>query len=283
MRLNAAIKNNSVTIVAFIWGFGLIFMPFLRLISDFSTVKSIWPGIIILYLAFKQNKKLRGEAKVSLLSIFYFLIGFLCLATGAAEVLGNNNYIYASLILVGVGHFYLGRWAYQNLDETQDIDLLPGLSQTEFNYEVINFDKVGELLKKVNAGNINALTSGEYKHEISDAVIQAVSEQTLRRTMQKVSLLFTTLDKNKNSLIEQHFKELLAELDESSKHQIYPLLVSNEDYLNYFYDGNLKLQTKVVETLKSIDPNLTTENLEKTYLENNQCAKYWPVVSKYIS
>lgn len=283
MRFDAAIKNNCVTIMAFIWGFGIIVLPFLRLMSDFDTVKSVWPGIIILYLAYKQNNKPRGKAKLSLLSIFYFLVGLIILVTGVAEVLENNNFVYILLIIVGIGHFYLGRWAYQNLDESQDIDLFPGLSQTEINYEVINFDKVSELLNKVNAGNINALTNGEYKNEISDAVIQAVSEQTLRRTMQKVGLLFTTFEENKTSLIEQHFKELLAELDENSMYQIYPLLASSDDYLDYFYDGNSELQIKVAETLKFLDSNLTTDNLEKPYLENNPCAKYWPIISKYIN
>ena len=115
--INANTKNDCVTVMAYIWGFVLVIFPFVsvKIIPEMNPISG-GPGLVILYLAYKQQTKPRGTAKLSILSIFYFFICFVSLTAGAAEVFLNKDFYYIVLLVIGVGHFYLGRWAYQNLD-----------------------------------------------------------------------------------------------------------------------------------------------------------------------
>ena len=96
-------------------------------------------------------------------------------------------YVGPILLLIGALHVVVGYWAYQNLSEQQS-NHLPGLNQLDTDYEIINFTNVGELVAKMKAGDWDAVTRGEYKIEVSDAAVQVIAEQTLRRCLAAIHL-----------------------------------------------------------------------------------------------
>ena len=242
MRLDSEFKNDLVVAGGYLWAVFILSLPFLRLISDIDSVKSIWPGIIFFYLAYKHSRKPRGQASISILSVWYFFVSTASLLVGVVGGILNQDFIYLLLLPIAIAHFYLGMWAYSNPGNQKDP--YPGLNQKNFDYEVINFDNVKKLVQIVEAGNFDALTSGEYRVEVSDAASQAICEKQLFNTVKKAHLL-TTLDDEASTLahVKELMRSLIAELEDEDMYQIYPLLSEDDACLEYYYSNNRNLQT----------------------------------------
>jgi hypothetical protein len=212
--------------------------------------------------------------------------GLLSVLAGVAEAFWNQAFLNLVLVPIGALHVVIGYWAYQNLSEQQS-NHLPGLSQLDTDYEIINFTNVGELVLKMKAGDWDAIDRGEYKIEVSDAALQAIGEQTLRRCLTAIQLLKSNPNQTKSDS-KKYLEELVNELDQGSMYQLYPLCSDEEIYLEYFYFNDLNLRNEVRIILAEILPELDRSNseafekLETEYFENTPCAKYWPIISKYL-
>lgn len=276
MTLGSKDKKNLVIAFSFLWAIVITLLPFVSVLFDTRFV-SIWAGVAFFYFTYKFSMKPNGEKSFSFLTFWYFFITISSLALAAAEIIENSDFIYFLLIPVSALHFFLGKWSY-HIPIDQKV-LLPGLNQEHFNYEVINFDLTRELISKVHDGDTNALTSGEYKQEVSDAAIQAMSEEILLDTLKKIKIL-NGIEPEKSHHIEL-LKKLIHELDDESKYQLYPLWADRAAYLEYFYEDDLKLRQLVISALDEIDTSLTLDCRKDEYFENNPCAANWPIISKF--
>jgi hypothetical protein len=155
--------------------------------------------------------------------------------------------------------------------------------QSNVDYEVINFSQVGSVVSKVNAGDWNVLISDEYRTEVIDAARQAISENVLKSVINKLQLLSTLQKSKREKAIKKHLKEVISELDDNSVNQIYPLIADNEEYLEYFYNGDHKFKDLVVKTILDINQELTSQRLKKAYRKENPCSEFWPVISSRIN
>ena len=285
MPLKNSTKNNAAVLLGIIWSVGISIFAVYSFVAD-QEIVSIWGPIVMIYSTYKFNSQIRGESRVSLLSFLLFMGGLLSVLAGVAEAFWNQAFLNLILVPIGAIHVVVGYWAYQNLSEQQS-NHLPGLNQLDTDYEIINFTNVGELVVKMKAGDWDAATRGEYKIEVSDAAVQVIAEQTLRRCLAAIHLSKSNSNQSKFDS-KKHLEELVNELDQGSMYQLYPLCSDEEIYLEYFYFNDLDLRNEVQIILAEISPELDYSNseafekLETEYFENTPCAKYWPIISKYL-
>ena len=285
MPLKNSTKNNAAVFLGIFWSVGISIFAVYIFVADLGIV-SIWGPIAMIYSTYKFNKQIRGESRVSLLSFLLFMGGLLSVLAGVAEAFWDQAFLNLILVPIGAIHVVVGYWAYQNLSEQQS-NHLPGLKQLDTDYEIINFTNVGELVVKMKAGDWDAVTRGEYKIEVSDAAVQVIAEQTLRRCLAAIHLSKSNPNQSKFDS-KKHLEELVNELDQGSMYQLYPLCSNKEFYLEYFYFNDLDLRNEVQIILAEISPELNHSNsvafekLEREYFENTKCAKYWPIISKYL-
>ena len=284
MKIDANLKFGITVASSYLWAVGILCLPFFSLIFEFDGTRSIWPGIVFFYLAYKHSTKIRGEPGLSILSFWYFFVAILASLLAIVELFENGNYIYLLLLAVGVLHFYLSIWTYQNA--VVKSPRFPGKDQTVTNYEIINFDKVRELISRVDNGDMAALTSGEYLNEISDAAIQAMSEKILLETVQKCVVTEKLAEVNnpedETNYATELFRHLINQLDNDSRYQLYPLLAEDENYFEYFFSNNGHLRLTIINSIVEIDSDLTAENLKNDYFQYTPCAEYWPIIAKFI-
>jgi len=189
--------------------------------------------------------------------------------------------ITAPIVISGIFHWIISYWTYQNLPWNLP-DEKSRLSQTDLNYEITNFQKVGEVVSQVNDGDWDVLSSGIYKIEVTDAAIQALSEKALKSTVERLQLLSGLPQGKRKAHRLLYLKEMIDELDSSSMHQIYPLLADDEKYLAFFYDGDHDLKDFVIGLTNNLNGQLAAKNLEEAYFENMPCATFWPVICVYF-
>ena len=285
MPLKNSTKNNVAILLGIFWSVGISIFAVYSFVAD-QEIVSIWGPIVIIYSTYKFKSQIRGESRVSLLSFLLFMGGLLSVLAGVAEAFWNQAFLYLILVPIGALHVVIGYWAYQNLSEQQS-NYLPGLNQLDTDYEIINFTNVGELVLKMKAGDWDAIDRGEYKIEVSDAALQVIAEQTLRRCLAAIHLSKSNPNQSKFDS-KKHLEELVNELDQGSMYQLHPLCSDEGIYLEYFYFNDLDLRNEVQIILAEISPELdfsnsvALEKLETEYFENTPCAKYWPIISKYL-
>ena len=285
MPLKNSTKNNAAFLLGIIWSFGIGIFAVYSFAAE-QKIVSIWGAIVMIYSTYKFSGQIRGESRVSLLSFFLIMGGLLSVLAGLAEAFWNQAIINLILVPIGALHVVVGYWAYQNLSEHQS-NHLPGLNQLDTDYEIINFTNVGELVSKMKAGDWGAITRGEYKIEVSDAAIQAIGEQTLRRCLADIHLLKSNPNQSKFDS-KRHLENFVSESDRRSRYQLYPLFSDKGIYLEYFCFNDPDLRNEVQIILAKISPSLDFSNsvafekLETEYFENTPCAKYWPIISKYL-
>lgn len=283
MPLKNSTKNNVAILLGIFWSVGISIFAVYSFVAHQTYFASIAFPIVVIHSTYKFHGQIRGESRVSPLSFFLFF-GGLCLVIAGLLFLPLYYYVGPILLLIGALHVVVGYWAYQNLSEQQS-NHLPGLNQLDTDYEIINFTNVGELVAKMKAGDWDAVTRGEYKIEVSDAAVQVIAEQTLRRCLAAIHLSKSNQSKFDS---KKHLEELVNELDQGSMYQLHPLCSDEGIYLEYFYFNDLDLRNEVQIILAEILPELDYSNseafekLETEYFENTPCAKYWPIISKYL-
>ena len=285
MPLKNSTKNNVAILLGIFWSVGISIFAVYSFVAHQTYFASIAFPIVVIHSTYKFHGQIRGESRVSPLSFFLFF-GGLCLVIAGLLFLPLYYYVGPILLLIGALHVVVGYWAYQNLSEQQS-NHLPGLNQLDTDYEIINFTNVGELVAKMKAGDWDAVTRGEYKIEVSDAAVQVIAEQTLRRCLAAIHLSKSNSNQSKFDS-KKHLEELVNELDQGSMYQLHPLCSDEGIYLEYFYFNDLDLRNEVQIILAEISPELDYSNseafekLETEYFENTPCAKYWPIISKYL-
>ena len=285
MPLKNCTKNNAAVLLGIFWSVGISIFAVYSFVAHQTYFASIAGPITVIHATYKFYGQIRGESRVSLLSFLLFM-GGLHLVVAGLLFQPFPYYVGPILLLIGALHFVIGYWAYQNLSEQQS-NHLPGLKQLDTDYEIINFTDVGELVAKMKAGDWDAVTRGEYKIEVSDAAVQVIAEQTLRRCLAAIHLSKSNSNQSKFDS-KKHLEELVNELDQGSMYQLYPLCSDEEIYLEYFYFNDLDLRNEVQIILAEISPELDYSNseafekLETEYFENTPCAQYWPIISKYL-
>ena len=285
MPLKNSTKNNVAILLGIFWSVGISIFAVYSFVAHQTYFASIAFPIVVIHSTYKFHGQIRGESRVSPLSFFLFF-GGLCLVIAGLLFLPLYYYVGPILLLIGALHVVVGYWAYQNLSEQQS-NHLPGLNQLDTDYEIINFTNVGELVAKMKAGDWDAVTRGEYKIEVSDAAVQVIAEQTLRRCLAAIHLSKSNSNQSKFDS-KKHLEELVNELDQGSMYQLHPLCSDEGIYLEYFYFNDRDLRNEVQIILAEILPELDYSNseafekLETEYFENTPCAKYWPIISKYL-
>jgi membrane protein implicated in regulation of membrane protease activity len=284
MPLKNSTKNNAAVLLGIIWSVGISIFAVYSFVVHQTYFASIAFPIVVIHSTYKFHGQIRGESRVSPLSFFLFF-GGLCLVISGL-LFQPLSYYVPILLLIGALHVVVGYWAYQNSTEEQS-NRLPGLNQLDTDYEIINFTNVGELVLKMKAGDWDAIDRGEYKIEVSDAALQVIAEQTLRRCLAAIHLSKSNPNQSKFDS-KKHLEELVNELDQGSMYQLHPLCSDEGIYLEYFYFNDLDLRNEVQIILAEILPELDYSNseafekLETEYFENTPCAKYWPIISKYL-
>ncbi|MDB3873772.1 hypothetical protein N9767_02270 [Planktomarina temperata] len=285
MPLKNSTKNNVAILLGIFWSVGISIFAVYSFVAHQTYFASIAFPIVVIHSTYKFHGQIRGESRVSPLSLFLFF-GGLCLVIAGLLFQPLSYYVGPILLLIGALHVVVGYWAYQNSTEEQS-NRLPGLNQLDTDYEIINFTNVGELVLKMKAGDWDAIDRGEYKIEVSDAALQVIAEQTLRRCLAAIHLSKSNPNQSKFDS-KKHLEELVNELDQGSMYQLYPLCSDEEIYLEYFYFNDLDLRNEVQIILAEISPELdfsnsvALEKLETEYFDNTPCAKYWPIISKYL-
>ena len=290
--MSPRVKHFSVITAAGFWFIFAVYFLYFNglftggrpLIFERQSFGTIFGPIIIGYLIINHHSKPKENPKVSFLTLLFCLMG--C----GAIFLGIDSFLIKKIIsfpvgtvivIAGIFHLIIGYWTYENLP-WKKTDSNPGLNQKDFDYEIINFSAVGEVVLKVNSGDFDVLSSGVYKVEVTDAAVQALSESVLQGAVKRLQLLNTLPQTDRDKKGQEYVKEMFNEMEDSSIYQIYPLLADHEKYLSFFYDGDLDLKEFVTNSINLVDKNLTAKDLEKAYFDNTPCADFWPVVSVYF-
>ena len=286
-------KHFSVISISSLWALLLLYICYIDdlsihgkpLIAERLSIATMIGPLILIYLIFNHHTKPKDKKQLSVLVFGFWGMGGV-LVTVATNVLFNMDYENVFILLVafitGIIHLILGYWTYENLTwDGRNSKIKP--KQSNVDYEVINFSQVGRVVSKVNAGDWNILISDEYRTEVIDAAKQAISENVLKSVINKLQLLSTLQKSKREKAIKKHLKEVISELDDNSVNQIYPLIADNEEYLEYFYNGDQKFKGLVVKTILDIDQGLTSQRLKEAYIKENPCSEFWPVISSRIN
>ena len=150
----------------------------------------------------------------------------------------------------------------------------------------LDFSLLTPILKRLNRGQYSKLYSKEYGTKISEAALQAVSEQQLKNVSDKfrnIILLSTKMGKlQKIELIERKLQELIysvwKELDGDSKYQMFPLLSGMSDHIDFYFCGNSEIQIRMVTVFEKLFPNHKVEDLMEEYYENTPWAEKYPII-----
>ena len=276
MQIKANNKQNLVIGFGYLWAIAIIALPFISMVFD-TRSPNIWAGVAFFYFTYKHSTKPYNEKSFSLLTFWYFFVAISCLAVGFLETFVNANFIYSLLIPVSVVHFFLGKWSY--VIPIEEEVLRPGLNQKRIDYQVINFDLTRELISKIKSGNTNVLVSGEYKREVCDAATQAMSEEILMNTLNRLRTL-SSAEKNKRQIMEI-LKQTIDQFGDGAEFQLYPLWADRASYKEYFYKEDMELRQLVMDALDKIDGGIRSEEHKKMYFRNNPCAAIWPIISKF--
>jgi len=286
-------KHFSVISISSLWALFFLYICYIDdlsingkpLIAERLSIATIIGPLIFIYLIFNHHTKPKDKKKLSALSFgFWGMGGFLVVVV--IDILFSLDYedffILVVAFIAGIIHLILGYWTFENLAwDGRNSTIKP--KQSNVDYEVINFSQVGRVVSKVNAGDWNALISDEYRTEVIDAARQAISENVLKSVINKLQLLSTLQKSKREKAINKHLKEVISELDDNSVNQIYPLIADNEEYLEYFYNGDHKFKDLVVKTILDINQELTSQRLKKAYRKENPCSEFWPVISSRIN
>lgn len=286
-------KNNTATILGYVSACGALVATGYTVLSGEKPI-SIWAAFGLFYITYKYSVKSRGNPQLSLLAVWLILVGALSFAFGLiyffaalAEGFSFTDLILFALFPVGAIHILVGYWAYQNLDDKSFKGSFRE-SEQQVDYEVINFTKVRELVTQVDNGNFDILNNGAYRSDISDAAIQAISERTLFKSLKLIYDSIKDQGKLNEHFAEKYLLDLVAELEDDSLYQLYPLFSNEESYLEYFYFEDVNFRRNVQKILAKVDSRIElndfnfSSKLKKSYFENCPCAKHWPVIAKYL-
>ena len=122
--MKARVKNNIVIIVGYIWALGILVGTGFSILSG-GTFASIWGSVGIFYITYKFSVKTRGKSQLSLLALWFLLIGGLSLFVAFGEGFLNKEYIYTALLPVAAMHVLVAFWAFQNLED-EPLETLSG-------------------------------------------------------------------------------------------------------------------------------------------------------------
>ena len=285
-------KHFSVISVSSLWVLFLLYILYIDgtfingkpLIAERLSIATILGPFVLIYLIFNHHNKPKDKKQLSALAFGFWGVG------GALVAISINvffNMVYEGFFIlvvafcVGIINLTLGYWTYENSDWNGRNSTVKS-RQSNVDYEVINFSQVGEVVSKWKTdGNWNVLTSDEYRTEVIEAAGQAISEYALKSVIKNLLAHRIMLKVNKNAIRDQLIKTI-DELDEYSVNQIYPLISSKKEYLDYFYNGDQEFRELVTNTILDIDKGLTPQKLEKAYKTANPCSEYWPVISSKI-
>lgn len=290
--MGSKFKHFSVISVSSLWVLFLLYILFIDgtfingkpLIAERLSIATILGPFVLIYLIFNHHTKPKDKKQLSVLAFGFCGIGGLLIAT-SINIFFNLEYVDFLILVVafiaGIIHLILGYWTYENSDWNGRNSTVKS-RQSNVDYEVINFSQVGEVVSKWKTdGNWNDLTSDEYRTEVIEAAGQAISEYALKLVIKNLLVHRIMLKVNKNAIRDQLIKTI-DELDEYSVNQIYPLISSKKEYLDYFYNGDQEFRELVANTILDIDKGLTPQKLEKAYKTTNPCSEYWPVISSKI-
>lgn len=277
MILSENRKRQLIIFTSYAWAIGLSIYSILSIFSSEKTV-SIWGAISLFYFIYKFSVQEVGTARISVLSILLLLFGFFAISAALAEIIVNGNLSFTALIPIGLLHLFLGIWAYQNKKDHNYLNPF-NISGKVSNFNIINYDGVRALAKRVQNGEVTALTSNDYDEVTRSATIQLLSEKTLSEIIRKIKLLDRLTDKD---YIVNHLKETVNELDAECYYQLYPLIKERMLYVEFFYGNDEVLAHTVRSSLKELLPNSALENMEQAYFENNPCAANHLVISTKI-
>lgn len=152
----------------------------------------------------------------------------------------------------------------------------------------IDFEKIMVLKKELSDGNYTNIDSQNYGTLVSDAAIQLLKEEQLRKIATGISVnvkLTKLTGKNKRTVISQYLYGAYKELDLNSKSELMPLFFNKKDSETSYYFNDAEIQELAYYSyltfleMDQIDLNYVI----REFYELNPLANAYPYFTKELN
>lgn len=215
----------------------------------------------------------KGTPKLSLLSLMYFGVGVGLMLLGLSLADLQAFLIFLPLGLISL---VLGYWCYLN---EEDINV----EKEKKTSLGLDFERVIQLFKEIKAGNYSNLYGTKYNKDVSDAALQAASEEQIAGIANLINLgskleLEVENPKRVNEVIMDKLRDAYIELEKDSKYTLIPLFLNEEAKETSPYFFELEIQNLAKGSFKKLleEDNLTFASVKDSYFENTPWAVKYP-------